>query len=109
MNDKGEKKELGRQKSNRLKFLEACEGFDLDKRGFLPQYSVERVFTSCRFLPYPTSSEYNKLFKALEIYGGDDNAEVNYQKLLKAPNRRETTSLNGIFPKIVSSAKVISK
>jgi len=42
------------------------------------------------------------LIKALEAYVKPDSDEVNYRKILEAPVSRESMSINGIFPKIVS-------
>jgi hypothetical protein len=54
-------------------------------------------------VPLPSKNEFNKLFKSLEAYNNDEADEVDYKKVLEAPVRREQTSINGIFPKIVIS------
>lgn len=100
LNDKGERKEnAGRTVGNRIKFTNACRDLDMLDRGILSKYMVERAFNTARFVPALNSLEYDQVFKALEVYQDDD---VNYRKLLEAPIKRETTSVNGIFPIIVN-------
>lgn len=50
----------------------------------------------------PSRDEFRMLYKALEAFAGIDNkTDINYNKVLEAPVKREHASINGIFPKIV--------
>jgi hypothetical protein len=103
LTESGEKRVIGRRdKSNREKFLEACEEYDMEKRGILPEFLIEKAFNRCRFIPMPVKQDLMKLFKALEIIEYKDEDDINYRKLLESPVNREFSSINGIFPKIVS-------
>lgn len=103
-NEKGEKREFGRNdKANKLKFLDACEALELGQKGVLSEMQLETAFSKVRFTPIPSRDEFKMLYKALEAYAGIDNqTDVNYNKILEAPVKREHFSINGIFPKIVS-------
>lgn len=104
LTETGDKRVLGRRdKPNREKFLEACEEFDMEKRGILAEFLIEKSLNRCRFVPMPNKQELMKLFKALEVIEFKDDDDINYRKLLEATVKRETTSINGIFPKIVST------
>jgi hypothetical protein len=78
--------------------LEACEGFDKANRGIINMFDMQKAFSRCKLYPLPSTSEFKKLFKALEIFNNTDETEVNYRKLLEAPIKREHASVNGIFP-----------
>lgn len=108
VNEKGEKRTFGRvDKANKLKFLDACESFDITKKGLLTEAQMEQAFSKVRFLPMPSRDELKMLYKSLEAFAGPDNtSEIKYSKILEAPVKREFTSINGIFPKIVSFTQI---
>lgn len=53
----------------------------------------------------PSKDELRMLYKSLEAYTSAETTDVNYNKILEAPVKREHISINGIFPKIVSLYK----
>jgi hypothetical protein len=88
-NDKGEKREIkGRDKANRIKFLEALEEYDYEKKGIVAEFLVEKAFNRARFFNLPLKDERMKLYKSLECLVAED--DVNYRELLSAPVARET-------------------
>lgn len=103
LNSKGDKREIAKgDKSNRLKFMEACNSFDYTDSGVISEKNIMTALSRARFRPLPSQQELSNLIKALEAYVKPDSDEVNYRKILEAPVSRESMSINGIFPKIVS-------
>jgi hypothetical protein len=104
INAKGEKREIPKGDiPSRLRFMNACKDFDLDDRGIISEANLMSALSRSRLRPLPSSAEISKLCKALETFDGKDRDEINYRKILEAPVSREQYSINGIFPKIVSS------
>ena len=104
---KGDKREIkGTDRPNRIKFTEACESFDYEKNGVITEANLHTALNRTRCIPLPTKDQIHLLCKALECYTslnpsqGDD---VNYRQFLNGPVHREFVSINGIFPKIVST------
>eukprot|EP00347_Sterkiella_histriomuscorum_P003356 403364608 len=114
LNEKGDRREFGRNdKANKLKFLDYCQEQESRmKKGVLTESQLEAVFAKCKFFPMPSKAEFKLLYKALEAFVSNESNEVNYNKILEAPVKREHTSINGIFPKIKAkgpSAKQIEE
>lgn len=90
LNEKGEKREIPKfDKANRLKFLDACDSFDLGKRGVITINGLMTAFNRARLNPLPTLDQLKNLCKALEVFNTDDFEEVNFRKILEAPVNRE--------------------
>ena len=101
MNEKGEKREIKRMdKPNRTMFVETLEGDDILKKGVLAEFQIKKALVRCKFTNLPEPDQMHKLYKALEVVVGE--GDINYRDLLAAPVSRETSALNGIFPKIVT-------
>lgn len=102
LNEKGDRREFARNdKANKLKFLDACQSLDVAKKGVLSEAQLETAFSKVRFFPMPSRDELRMLYRALEAYTAPETTDVNYNKILEAPVKREHSSINGIFPKIV--------
>ena len=100
---KGDKREIAKgDKSNKLKFMEACQSFDFEDKGIISESNLMTAFARSRYRPLPTEYQVRELVRALEAFVGED---VNYRKILEAPVSREFYSINSIFPKIVSGCK----
>ena len=110
VNSKGEKREFAKgEKSNKLKFMEACESFDFAGTGAISEANIMTAFSRSRFRPLMTQEQLSVLIAALEAYvSGDANGDVNFRKILEAPVSRETQSINSIFPKIVRNTLSLS-
>jgi len=95
---------------NRTKLLKICEESDFDKSGKVMFLALRRAFSQGlgRMDPVPTKEEMIKLFKALDAYD-EDTDDFDYRKFLRAPVTRETVSVNGKFPKIVSYFMLIPR
>jgi hypothetical protein len=53
---KGDKRDIGKgDKSNKLKFMEACQSFDFTDSGVISLNNLLRAFTSSRYRPQPTN------------------------------------------------------
>lgn len=54
-NEKGEKREIkGRDKPNRIRFLECLEQNDFGKRGIVAEFLITRALVECKFPNLPT-------------------------------------------------------
>ena len=103
LTSKGDKREIGKgDKSNKLKFMEACQSFDFADGGVISESNLMTSFSRSRFRPLPSVAQLHKLIKGLEAWVTDEDSDVDYRKILEAPVTREFVSINGIFPKIVS-------
>jgi hypothetical protein len=99
---KGDKREIGKgDKSNKLKFMEACQSFDFTDSGVISETNLLTAFSRSRYRPLPSREQLKKLIKALEAFVTSDDSDVDYRRILEAPVSREFVSINGIFPKIV--------
>lgn len=103
MTSKGDKREIGKgDKSNKLKFMEACQSFDFADGGVISESNLMTSLSRSRFRPLPSVAQLHKLIKGLEAWVTDEDSDVDYRRILEAPVTREFVSINGIFPKIVS-------
>jgi len=101
LNSKGEKREIGKgDRSNRLKLLEACQSFDFTDEGVITEANLLTALSRSRYRPLPTAEQLGELVRALEANVAE--GDVNYRRILEAPVKREFTSINNIFPLIVS-------
>lgn len=94
------------QEPARIRFMNACERYT-DPKGIknnLPFDKVKLAFNAAYLLPLPTDQELKKLFTALEAWYNEENMIVNWSKILDAIAHRQSTSVRGIFPRILSKS-----
>jgi hypothetical protein len=96
----GEKRERRGEKANKLKLTSTFEAYDPTRRGILTKNQIVQAFTTIGFTPTMTGIECEKLVSALDAWSQREAKTVVYQRFLEAPYARETTSINGIFPRV---------
>lgn len=109
----GLKVELKRgQEAARIRFMQACQRYENPKAvsaGMLPFEEVKHAFNTAYLLPLPTDAEFKRLLLSLEAYYNEELQIVQWSKILDAIGHRETTSVRGIFPKIVSKSNPMAE
>ena len=88
----------------RVRFAESCQErasqYRGSAQGLLPFDQVVNAFTSARLTM--TAQEFRDIFRAIEAYHNEEQGLINWRTILSAPVERETQSLHGAFPRIVS-------
>jgi hypothetical protein len=88
----------------RKRFHDSCELKQAKYMGAdtIKLTDVIQAFTAVRLDPLPTPKEFKELFVALEVFRDEDAETVVWSEILKALYSRDTVSVRGIFPKLVS-------
>lgn len=110
LNDRDEKGDTAplvkNQEGSRRRFHDFCEQKQLLYKGkdTLKLDEVIQAFVAARLTPMLTKPQFKELFCALEVFRDEEAETVVWKDILNALHTRESISVRGIFPIIVSPA-----